>query len=159
VDPGLRANRATSFSVNTAMIQNPNLVPIAQINLSAATGTPAVVSGDGTGAQAFADVGSAQATFAAIGQDPGGVSTIDNYSSRIAGLLGEQAASFSSASTSADALQTQANSQLSSAQGVNLDQELTNLTMYQQAYNASARLIQAAKDMSDTLLAMMPAGT
>ena len=159
VDPGLRANRAMTFSVNTGMIQNPNNLPIAQLNLSAAVGTPAVVSGDGTGAQAFANVGQAQATFAAIGQDPGGLSSIDNYASRFAGSLGEQAASFASASTAADALQTQANSQLSSAQGVNLDQELTNLTMYQQAYNASARLIQAAKDMSDTLLGIMAPGS
>ena len=33
-----------------------------------------------------------------------------------------------------------------------MDQELINLTTYQQAYNASARLITAAKDMMDTLL-------
>ena len=158
VDPGLRANRAINFSVNTAMLQNPNNLPIAQLNLSAGVGTPAVVAGDGTGAQAFANVGQAQATFAAIGQDPGGLSSIDNYASRFAGSLGEQASSFATASTAADALQTQANSQLSSAQGVNLDQELTNLTMYQQAYNASARLIQAAKDMSDTLLSIMAPG-
>ena len=158
VDPGLRANRAINFSINTGMIQNPNNLPIAQLNLNAGTGVPGVVSGDGTGAQAFANVGQAQATFAAIGQDPGGLSSIDNYASRFAGSLGQQAAAFSSASTAADALQTQATSQLSSAQGVNLDQELTNLTMYQQAYNASARLIQAAKDMSDTLLSMMPPG-
>src|SRR6202012_2498773 len=97
----------------------------------------------------------ASATFAAIGQDPGGLSSIDNYASRFAGSLGQQAAASSSAATAAAALQTQANSQLSSAQGVNLDQELTNLTMYQQAYNASARLIQAAKDMGDTLLSIM----
>ncbi|HEY3814931.1 MAG TPA: flagellar hook-associated protein FlgK [Caulobacteraceae bacterium] len=158
VDPGLRANRAQSFSVNAAMLQNPNNLPIAVLNLGAAIGTPGVVSGDGTGAQAFANVGQANATFAAVGQDPGGLSRIDNYASRFAGSLGQQAASFSSASTSADALQTQANSQLSSAQGVNLDQELTNLTMYQQAYNASARLIQASKDMGDTLLSILQPG-
>lgn len=158
VDPGLRANRAINFSVNTAMLQNPNNLPIAQLNLNAGVGTPGVVAGDGTGAQAFANVGQAQAMFAAIGQDPGGLSSIDNYASRFAGSLGQQASSFSTASTAADALQTQANSQLSSAQGVNLDQELTNLTMYQQAYNASARLIQAAKDMSDTLLSIMAPG-
>ncbi|HWE45363.1 MAG TPA: flagellar hook-associated protein FlgK [Caulobacteraceae bacterium] len=158
VDAGLRANRAINFSVNTGMIQNPNNLPIAKLNLSAAAGTPAVVSGDGTGAQAFANVGEAQANFASIGQDPGGVSSIDNYASRFAGSLGQQAASFSSASSAADALQTQANSQLSSAQGVNLDQELTNLTMYQQAYNASARLIQAAKDMGDVLISIVSTG-
>ena len=37
-------------------------------------------------------------------------------------------------------------------EGVNLDEELINLTTYQQAFNASARLIQATKDMYDVLV-------
>ena len=43
---------------------------------------------------------------------------------------------------------------LLTVEGVNLDQELIQLTTYQQAYNASARMIQAVKDMYDTLLNM-----
>ncbi len=158
VDPGVRAQRTVNYSVNSTMVQNPNALPIAQLNLSAAAGTPAVVSGDGSGAQVLANVGQAQAMFAAVGSDPGGLSSIDNYATRFAGTLGQQAATYQSQSTAADALQTQANSNVSNAEGVNLDQELTNLTTYQQAYNASARLIQAAKDMSDALMAIMTPG-
>jgi flagellar hook-associated protein 1 len=40
-------------------------------------------------------------------------------------------------------------------EGVNLDEELVLMTTYQQAFNASARLIQAAKDMYDTLMGMV----
>ena len=36
--------------------------------------------------------------------------------------------------------------------GVNLDQELVNLTTYQQAYSASARLITATQDMFTALM-------
>ena len=36
-----------------------------------------------------------------------------------------------------------------------MDEELANMTIYQQSYNASARLIQAAKEMTDTLLNMV----
>ena len=36
-----------------------------------------------------------------------------------------------------------------------MDEELARMTMYQQAYNASARLMQAAKEMTDTLLNMV----
>jgi flagellar hook-associated protein 1 FlgK len=158
VDPGLRANRPMTLKINPGMVSNPNLLPIAQVNLSAPAGTPAVVSGDGTGAQLFANVGQASALFAAAGLDPGGLTTVDNYLSRFAGSLGAQAASFKSQSTAADNLQTQANAQLSSYQGVSLDEELTNLTTYQQAYNASARLIQAAKDMGDILLGLVAPG-
>ena len=40
-------------------------------------------------------------------------------------------------------------------EGVNLDEELVNLTTYQQAFNASARLIQATKDLFDVLTNMI----
>ena len=36
-------------------------------------------------------------------------------------------------------------------ESVNLDEELVNLTTYQQAFNASARMIQATKDLFDVL--------
>jgi len=42
----------------------------------------------------------------------------------------------------------------SSVEGVNLDEELIQLTVYQQAFNASARLITAAKEMYDVLLSI-----
>ena len=49
---------------------------------------------------------------------------------------------------------SEAQTRLSGAEGVNLDSELVSLTTYQQSYNASARLIQAAQDMFNTLLSM-----
>ena len=52
-------------------------------------------------------------------------------------------------------MQTEANSRLQSVTGVNLDQELVNLTTYQQAYSASARLVTASQDMFTALLNMV----
>ena len=59
----------------------------------------------------------------------------------------------SQAQSEADLANAQA--QLSNEVGVNLDEELVNMTTFQQAYNASARLIQAASDMYDTLIGML----
>ena len=53
------------------------------------------------------------------------------------------------------AIATEAKSRQTSYEGVNLDEELVAMTTYQQAFNASARLIQAASDMYDTLLGMI----
>ena len=53
------------------------------------------------------------------------------------------------------ALSTEANARQSNYEGVNLDEELVLMTTYQQAFNASARLIQAASEMYDTLLGMV----
>jgi flagellar hook-associated protein 1 FlgK len=38
--------------------------------------------------------------------------------------------------------------------GVNLDEEMSNLIKFQQAYSAAAKLITTANQMFDTLLAM-----
>lgn len=158
IGAGVRADRAGSFSVRPSLLQNPDALPVSQVNLSAAPGSPAVVSGDGSGAILLSNLGRAIASFAAIGRTPGGLMTLDNYAAQLAGSIGEQASSAANQKTAADNLKTQAASQLSSAEGVNLDQELTNLTMFQQAYNASARLITAARDMSNVLLSLIPTG-
>lgn len=158
IGAGVRADRAGSFSVRPSLLQNPDALPVSQVNLSAAPGSPAVVSGDGSGAILLSNLGRAIASFAAIGRTPGGLMTLDNYAAQLAGSIGEQASSAANQKTAADNLKTQATSQLSSAEGVNLDQELTNLTMFQQAYNASARLITAARDMSNVLLSLIPTG-
>ncbi len=81
--------------------------------------------------------------------------SVNNYGSQLAGALGGQAANASQASTNAQAVQAEANTRLQSVTGVNLDQELVNLTTYQQAYNASARLVTASNDMFTTLLNMV----
>ena len=80
--------------------------------------------------------------------------TLSDYAAGVAGSIARKAAAADAAQTSATAISTEADARRSSVEGVNLDQELIQLTTYQQAYNASARMIQAAKDMYDTLLNM-----
>ena len=84
-----------------------------------------------------------------------GTTTIGNYASLFAGQLGNDAAAADTASTNAQAVQTEADTRLQSIEGVNLDQELIDLTTYQQAYSASARLITATKDMFTVLMNMV----
>ena len=80
--------------------------------------------------------------------------SVSRYASELAGDIGARAASAKSRADSAAALQTEASSRRLAREGVNLDEELVMMTTYQQAFNASARLIQAAKEMYDTLLGM-----
>ena len=55
----------------------------------------------------------------------------------------------------AESVAAEADTRRSSAEGVNLDQELISMTTYQQAFSASARLVQAGKDLYDVLLQMV----
>jgi flagellar hook-associated protein 1 FlgK len=151
---GASGSVASHLTVNSAISNNPSLMAIARVNMSATT-TPALTSGDGSGGQALSDIGTQSITFARAGMNTGGVSTLERYGSDLAGQVGNLAATAKTNRDSTDALLTEATNRRSSAEGVNLDEELVNLTTFQQAYSASGRLIQAAKDMFDTLMNMV----
>jgi flagellar hook-associated protein 1 FlgK len=77
--------------------------------------------------------------------------SVSRYAADFSGAIARKANTAESRKDSAEAVSAEVDSQRQSEEGVNLDEELINLTTYQQAFNASARLIQAAKDMYDVL--------
>jgi len=147
-----RNNRTGSYSVNSAILANPTTLPMAQLNLSAAAGTAALAAGDTTGADALGQAGTSTFSFDAAGGLPAATTSLSDYAANISASIAQQASNADANNTQAQAVATEATSRLSSAEGVNLDTELVNLTTFQQSYNASARMIQAAEDMYTTLL-------
>ncbi|MBX7249074.1 MAG: flagellar hook-associated protein FlgK [Caulobacteraceae bacterium] len=155
LDAGTRSVRTSGYAIRSDIDRDPRLLALAKLDLSVASGQPALAAGDGRGARALADVGESIITFAAAGGAAGGAMSINRYLSDLAGDIGGRASAAQQRQSAADALNTEAKSRRSSYEGVNLDEELVKLTTYQQAFNASARMIQAAKDMYDVLLGMM----
>jgi flagellar hook-associated protein 1 FlgK len=94
-------------------------------------------------------------SFSAAGGAAAGSKTLSGYAADFAGDIGGRAAAAKSRSETASAVLEEANNRRQAKEGVNLDEELVNMTTFQQAYNASARLIQAASDMYDTLIGML----
>ena len=47
---------------------------------------------------------------------------------------------------------TQLDSKREEISGVSLDEEMTNLIKFQQAYNAAARIVTTVNDMLDTII-------
>ena len=152
---GVRASRADGFLVRTDIQQSPSKLALAQLNLAAPVGTAALSSGDGRGALTLADAGQKTARFSAAGDSPGGNLSVSRYASEMSGEIGGRAQAARTRQASAQALATEADARQSNYEGVNLDEELVLMTTYQQAFNASARMIQAARDMYDTLLGMI----
>lgn len=155
IDPVARAQRAQSFNVRTDIASDPTQLALAKVSLTGAVGAQALSSGDSSGADALSQAGSTVRRFGAAGSVGATSLTVSTYAARMAASLSSTAADADSAATHAAAVSTDAASRRSSQEGVNLDQELIALTSYQQAYNASARLVQAAKDLYDTLLQMV----
>ena len=156
IGPAERSTRGEKFFVNTAMDQNPKLLPFAQLDLTQAVGgNPALAIGDGRGALALAKAGETTTSFSAAGDASAVTMTVSRYASDFSGSIGRRAATAESRKDAAEAVSSEVDSQRQSEEGVNLDEELINLTTYQQAFNASARLIQATKDMFDVLVGIM----
>ncbi|TAJ56180.1 flagellar hook-associated protein FlgK [Brevundimonas sp.] len=152
---GVRASRADGFALRSDIRQSPSRLALAQLDPAAAVGSQALSTGDGRGALALADAGERAANFQPAGGSSGGSTSVSRYASELSGEIGGKAAAAKNRKETADALYTEAGARQTAHEGVNLDEELVLMTTYQQAFNASARLIQAAKDMYDTLMGMV----
>ena len=155
IGEGTRAARADGFTIRSDIRTGPANLALAQLKLGAAAGTPALTSGDGRGALLLADAGQRTTVFQSAGGASGGSMSVSRYASELAGDIGGKAAAAKSRAQTAGALATEASARQVSHEGVNLDEELVLMTTYQQAFNASARMIQAAKELYDTLLGMI----
>lgn len=152
---GARASRAGGFSVRADIAKDPSMLALARLNLGAAAGTAALSKNDGSGGRLLAKADQNATAFSAAG-GAGSVSmSLSRYASEFSGEIGGKATIAKNRSTNATALYQEATARRSSVEGVNMDEELVLMTTYQQAFNASARLIQAASEMYDTLIGMM----
>ena len=148
---GQRALRAGSYSVDPAVASDPTKLALGKLDLSVAAGQPAITAGDGTGASAIAKISQTSTLFKAAG-DLGAVNmTLSSYAAELGGSIGRAAATAQDQKTSATAVQGEADARRQAVEGVNIDEELVNLTTYQQAFSANARMIQATKDLFDVL--------
>lgn len=152
---GARANRTSGFSIREDISRDPTKLALGQLDLNVPNGTPSLSLADGRGARLLAAAGDLSTNFGPSGGMSGSVSTLSRFASDMAGTIGAKANLAESAANSAQALNNEAVSRRSSFEGVNLEEELVLMTTYQQAFNASARLIQAAAEMYDTLLGMV----
>lgn len=156
IGPAERSTRGEKFFLSTAMNENPKLLPLAQLDLTQAVGGNAALAvGDGRGALALAKSGDTTAGFSAAGDASAVHMSVNRYASDFSGAIARKSSTAASRKDAADAVSSEVKSQRQSKEGVNLDEELINLTTYQQAFNASARLIQATKDMYDVLTGLL----
>jgi flagellar hook-associated protein 1 FlgK len=143
---------AQSYSVRTDIVADSSKLAMAQLDLTATAGQSALSVGDSRGGQLLASVNQNMVRFPAGGSAGSISTTLSNYAAQFAGSIAQQASSAGTTSTNAQSIADEANSRRASVEGVSLDQELINLTTYQQAYNASARMLQAVSQLYQVLL-------
>ena len=84
----------------------------------------------------------------------GGTASYNSAYSQLVSLVGNKTRELQTNSASEGALLKQMQTAQQSESGVNLDEEATNLLRYQQAYQASGKVMQAVSDMFDVLISL-----
>ncbi|HEX3754024.1 MAG TPA: flagellar basal body rod C-terminal domain-containing protein, partial [Rhizomicrobium sp.] len=148
------ASQALGFSVTDAVAANPALVGFATPALTASSvaGDTVVSQGDNSGAIALENTISNSRSFAAAGGIAAQVASLSDYAAGFYQNVSTQSNTVTSSQTTQDDRLTEAQSRISSNSGVNLDEELTNLSSYQQAYAAGARILSVVDQLYQTIL-------
>ena len=115
-----------------------------QVARDVAAGTTSA-SADNRNALLMADLGSKVVA---------GAGSADGLLLDLASRLGQNAVSTEQMARVASTTLSTADDQRQSGMGVNLDEELADLTRYQRAYEASARVMQIADEMLDRIINM-----
>jgi flagellar hook-associated protein 1 FlgK len=84
----------------------------------------------------------------------GGKSTIEEHFLKTVGHVGTEAGKAKLDSQQDEAIRTQIETLRERTSGVSLDEEAANMVRFQHAYNASAKVMQAANEMFDTVLSI-----
>lgn len=131
---------AENISVNKAIINNAYLVAAARVTDTTATSN----TGNNTN---IGLVINARNNTTALGG-----STLENYLADFVSSVGTKTSIISTTLSTQSTVLSQIKTQLSSATGVNLDEELTDLIKYQRAYEAAGRVFTTCNDLLEQLV-------
>jgi len=148
------AGRALEVNVEPLIAADPSRLAVGRPDLSAALGARVVEAGDNRGASALVAARDSVRSFDGAGLLGAQSTTLAIYASRLGGEAGRLAQDAQRSALGAETVATAAADRRAQIEGVSLDDELMKMTVYQNAYAASARVIQAATEMLDTLLTL-----
>jgi len=149
------AQQAVAFSVNPAIVDQPALLAFAKANYDTANSTwdtQVVGSGDSTGLLALQNLATSQQTFSPAGTLGAQTTTLVNYAAAFYQDVATRTSQAKANQTTQDDRLAEAQTRMSDNSGVSLDEELSNMMMYQQAYSAGARILTIVGQLYDTLL-------
>lgn len=144
---------SSTMQVRQSIIDDPSYLSRGMLRGTAPNLTLGV--GDNEIAQQLANAFGQNFDYASIANGPSAVSTtFSGYAGEILSFNASQTASANDALDFETFFFEDLQARFNSEAGVNLDEELANMTIFQNAYNASARLVQTVDEMLDTLLSL-----
>ncbi len=154
IGPEYGANRARGMQVVSTIQADPSRMALADLDTTVAAPDPALTMGDGRGAVALQQLAQQTVNFSAAGGLAGVSTWLGDYANTIMSTVSVQAAHSETLETDRTAMSDELKARSDSVSGVNLDEELANMVIYQNTYNAAARVISTANEMFETLLSL-----
>jgi flagellar hook-associated protein 1 FlgK len=148
--------RPTALSLRAELAQNPELLATGRLDVD--PGPPPVATlggpGDQRGAQGMAAAFARNVPTVPRGALDRPASTIGGYVADLIGATAVRAARASGAAEADRAMVEALGTRLSEVSGVNTDEELARLVLFEQAYSASARIVRVTDELFDELLSI-----
>ena len=153
-------NSALNLAVESRLRTNPTLMSTGNLERSNQPADPDAdplytyerYSGDQSMAQALAELGVGVRSFSAAGGLPDTNLTFGDYAGEMLGFMSARAISADVKLQNDEILLDGYMERSDSISGVNLDEELANTIIYQNAYTASARALTVTDELFDALL-------
>jgi flagellar hook-associated protein 1 FlgK len=150
-----RADAAFDVKVRSAIRSNNNLLGLAKLDTAAGAGIPALNLGDNRGALALQDVSKNTFQFSTAGDLTGTTASLGDYAGLVLAQISVKGAGIDDLSTDAAALQGALEQRVGEVSGVNVDEELANMIVFQNGFSASARVLATADEMFDLLNSLL----
>jgi flagellar hook-associated protein 1 len=139
------SDNAGTIEVNPDLVANPSLLDGSS------------VASPGIAAALANSIENSAPTFPAAGNFSSPLTmTLSQYAGQILGQNSTAAANATSNSQYQTGVLNQVSSSLQNVTGVDMDTQLSNLTIYQNSYAASARVVQVVDDMFNSLMQIQP---
>jgi flagellar hook-associated protein 1 len=156
-DNGIAAGSARDLKVEARLITNPNLVALGR--LVPVSDTTKYAKGnyqrnlvDDSIVQKLSALSTKSVAYSAVGGLGEVKQTFAGYAGQVIGAAATVANAASNENANAQSLLDGFAQRSDSVSGVNLDEELANTIIYQNAYSASARIITVVDELFDTLI-------
>jgi flagellar hook-associated protein FlgK len=149
---------ALNLAIEERLLNNPNLISLGRLVQSVAqTGQDPLYTyerhiGDNHVIQQLAALSNSMISFAAAGGLGATTQTFNGYAGIFIGSASSNASLARSDQENAETLMNGYTQRSDAISGVNLDEELANTIIYQNAYSASARVITVTNDLYNVLL-------
>ena len=150
--PSFQPEAASGVKVVDRIANDNKLLALARLDTTATGTTPALTVGDARGALALQAVREERIAFGKTGNIGSQTTTLGDYGAAVLSDFATRAQQAESFLLDRDALRVVLQARTSDVSGVNLDEELGNMILFQNAYNASARMIATARQLFDVLL-------